>query len=129
MIEEAIFAILKARTQLTALVGTRIRFQTLQQTETMPALTYNVVDDPETYETTGGSGMHDALVDVVAWANDPSTARNVAQEVRAALSGYSGIIGGVTITYCRVRIGTGLYDPAALKYQRPVEAEIGYREG
>ena len=129
MIEEAVVAILKARSQVTALVSTRIRPQLLQQGETMPAITYNVVDDSETYETTGGSGLHNALVDFVGWANDFATARNVAHEVRAALSGYSGGVGGVTVTYCRVRIGSGLYDSATQKYQRPVEAEIGYREG
>jgi hypothetical protein len=128
VIEEAMFAVLKNAPALAALIGTRIYPQTLPQGSLLPAATYNVVDDREEYALDGGVSLHDCLADVVVWAVDPITARNVAKEVGKAFSNYLGIVGGIEIQSCTIATGSGLFEPVSAKYQRPVEVTIGYKE-
>jgi hypothetical protein len=127
VIEEAMFAVLKNAPAVVALIVTRIYPQTLPQGALLPAATYNVVDDREEYALDGGVSLHNCLADVVVWANDPITARDVAKEVGKAFSNYRGVVGGVEIQSCTIAIGSGLFEPASAKYQRPVEVSIGYK--
>ena len=96
--EKAVYAILAASTAVTNLVPTtRITPTRMKQNSALPAISYFRVDGPRVYCMTGPSGYALPRIQVDVWARDYPEAKTIAENVRVALSGYRGVIAGVTV--------------------------------
>jgi hypothetical protein len=97
MIENAIYQRLAAHSGLSALISARIYPQILPETPTYPAVTYWITGAPR--ETAMGSdpGIVHARVQVDAWGLTFAVARNVGEQVRAALQRWRGTLDGTEV--------------------------------
>lgn len=102
-VEEAIVALVKTLTPVTALVSTRVHLDKLPQTPTYPCVRVTLVDEVISYHLRGGTNLKQARVQVDAYAKELSgidpyaMATAVAGAVHGdeAGSGLSGWQGGV----------------------------------
>lgn len=101
MLEEALYSYLSGHAGLTALVAARIYPVALPQSTTLPAVTFLRVDAP-TLQTFCGTAKTRARVQVSAWGTTHIQALTVAEQVRAALDNYAGLMGGGV--YCDVTL-------------------------
>lgn len=100
MIGKAIHARLKAHTGTAALVESRIYPLRLPQGPTYPAIRYQVISTPRTHlmgDTADASIQAHARVQVDCYDETYAGVRALAEQVRLALSRWSGTAGGVTV--------------------------------
>lgn len=131
MIEEAIVAILKAHAGLNAIVAGRIYPVLLPQTPTLPAVTYQLISDRRDYTHDGDSGLRTASFQFSCWGDGTNgfrNARDAAQQVVNALSGYRGVVSGTEILGCFEMNRTHLYESTTLTHQQIVDFDISARE-
>ncbi|OLP56669.1 hypothetical protein BJF92_11310 [Rhizobium rhizosphaerae] len=96
--EESLMAHLLASTDLTAIVGQRIRYGRASQTDARPFVVLQVVSGSETYTMAGPSGYRVSRLQVDCYAESYATAKRAVRAVRAALSDFrEGGIQGVFI--------------------------------
>lgn len=98
-IEEAIRTYLGGVSAVTALVGSgtsaRIYPQVLPQSPTYPAVVYFVVSNPVVESHGGNSALAHPRFQIDCWSPDYIQAKTVAMEIRRALQGFKGLMGGV----------------------------------
>ncbi len=127
MVEKAVNAILKADAPIATVVGTRIHHDHLPQNQTLPALTYGLVDDtrPITHDTQIGPGR--ARIQVTAHAVDFPTARDLAEKV-ADLDGTAGTFAAIIVQLMRYETMVTLYsdDPVVKEHFIPVDFFVHY---
>lgn len=100
MIGKAISARLKAHAGTAALVGTRVRPSRLEQGVKYPAIVYQVIGSPRTHlmgDTSDASRWVTANMQVDCYAKTYAEAQALAEQVRLALSRWSGTAGGVAV--------------------------------
>lgn len=85
--EAALLARLLATAGLTALVSTRINWGRRPQGETLPAVVLHRIDGSPNYHLTGSSGLVESRVQVDCWGSTYGSAKAVARQVEAAVSG------------------------------------------
>lgn len=85
--EPALIARLLATAGLTALVSTRINWARRPQGEALPAVVLHRIDGGVDYHTEGPSGLVESRVQVDCWAASYGSAKAVARQVEAAVSG------------------------------------------
>lgn len=96
-LEQALYSYLSGYAGLTALVGTRIYPVTMPQGVTYPAVTYRKVSGLAEYVL----GQHvpelyNPRYQFDAWGTSYSSVKSVAEQIKAALGGYSGLMGGAS---------------------------------
>lgn len=100
MIGQAIHARLKAHAGTSALVESRVYPLRLPEGPTYPAIRYQVIGAPRTHlmgdSADASIGVH-SRVQVDCFAETYAGVRAVAEQVRLALSRWSGTAGGVTV--------------------------------
>lgn len=96
-ISEALYQFL-AQSQVASLVGTRIYPTLIDARVGFPAIGYEVESDEAEMHMRGEGGIAKASIVLTCWAETTLAAGQVAEAVRAALSGLRGSLGGV---YCR----------------------------
>lgn len=101
MIEEALVTRAAATAGLTALIGAgaSMRFypQQLPQKPTYPAVTYTQVSAPREQAMGSDPGIVQARVQLSAWGSSAQSARDVAEQLRAAFERWRGTVGGVVV--------------------------------
>lgn len=99
IVEEALAARLEGFAGLSALVADRIYPLALPQEPTPPAVVFLKVSGPRDLTQSGASGLVNPRFQVDAWAATYSSAKAVAEQVRLALIGFSGTMGGASGVY------------------------------
>jgi hypothetical protein len=95
-IEQALVSYLSGYAGLTALITGRVYNRRIPQGATIPCLTFFRVSTPHnhTMDTTGASTeLVSPRFQFDAWASSPGTAKNIIDQLRAALNGKTGSIG------------------------------------
>lgn len=91
MIYDALYTILAAATDLTALVSTRIYPDKAPQHATAPYVVFQRVSGTHLESHQGSSGLAMPRFQFDAWAPQRSAAENVGKQIRLALQGYSNL--------------------------------------
>lgn len=88
--EEALRAVLKGRTALTTLVGTRIDWGARPQGATSPAVVLHRIGGERGQTLSGPDGLVQSRVQVDCWGQTYKAAKDVSRQVVAGLNGYRG---------------------------------------
>lgn len=90
MIETALFSCLQGTAAIAAIVGDRIAPMERAQGEPLPGITYQVISDVPGYHLGGESGHSVARIQVDCWATTYLAVKQLAEQVRLAVSGFTG---------------------------------------
>lgn len=93
--EAALIARLLGAAGVTALVGQRINWSRRVQGEALPAIVLHRIDGGRDYHTQGPSGLIESRVQVDCWGKSYGSAKAVARQVEAAVSGARFIQGAI----------------------------------
>lgn len=97
--ERAIAALLIADEDVNSIVKRRVRVH-VTQGDPLPYVVLQTIDNRRTTTYSGALGHCRARLQVEAWADSYDAAKALATAIRRCLSGYAGIIDGVTIHAC-----------------------------
>ena len=86
-------SVLLASAGVTGIVSQRVSWAERPQGSALPALVLTQISGAPTYVLRGPSNYTEARVQVDCWASTFLAARQLADAVRAALSGFSGVRG------------------------------------
>lgn len=100
----------------------------LPQEATLPAVTYQLVGGPTSHYSHGGVSDYEVSVQFDCWATDADSAIDLADELQAALDGYSGWWGSLRIGSVFLSIVLDDYEPDQGLYRRLRQADIHYSE-
>lgn len=127
-IEAGIFAHLIGNAGVVALVGTRIYPLLVPQDAEMPALAYQRISGPRDHAHDGASGLALARIQLTFVAASYDGAKSLAAAVRAAMDGFSGMMGEVMVNACLL---DNEIDHWAMGHEAPVvrhDYRIWYQE-
>jgi hypothetical protein len=93
--EEALIAKLLATPGVAGLAGTRVYPGSRPQGSPLPALVFSLIDGMPLYADDGEVGLAQSRVQIDCWADSYADAKTLARSVKAALSGFVGMSGGV----------------------------------
>jgi hypothetical protein len=95
--EAALIARLLGTAGVAALIGgTRVYPGSRPQGDQLPAIVLNWISGAPVYTDDGEAGLASVRVQIDCWGETYSSAKDVAQAVRASLSAFQGTISGVT---------------------------------
>lgn len=97
MIETAIDSLLINNTAITDLIGDKLYSQVREQTDGLPAITYQVISGIRNFDMTGPNGFVVGRIQINCFAATILASRQLAAVVRVALSGFKGGAAGVQI--------------------------------
>jgi hypothetical protein len=129
LLEEGLFALLKADAAISALVGARVYPRRLPDGCVVPALTYSNVGGPRDGTHGGDAGLPRQRFQINCYADDYLTAKKVAKAVSDKLSGYRGACGTSGTIACDVENGPDGFDDVARRGFVPVDVIIQHQEG
>lgn len=98
-IYEALTTYLLTQTGLTALIGNRIYPDEAPEGETLPYVVYINISDVKDHLFTGQQTLERPVYQYTVYAADKDAASDVAEQIKAALSEYSGTMSGITVQY------------------------------
>lgn len=108
---------------VSGLIGSRF-YPVLPQTPTLPACTYfrvsHYVPDEIPFPT--------ARIQVTCWGTSRAEARELAEAVRLAGSGFKGTRHGMRVKYAKHENDLDLRDPTTGYHTVPVDFKVIYRE-
>tara|TARA_R110000803_G_scaffold62272_4_gene122533 strand:+ start:471 stop:899 length:429 start_codon:yes stop_codon:yes gene_type:complete len=78
-------------------VANRIRPEVLEQNETLPALTYNIISADHDRALSGPIGKRQTRVQIDCYASTQQAAETLANEIRLEMDGYRGEWGTVFV--------------------------------
>lgn len=125
--EEGLFEYLDNHAGLSREVDSRIYPLLLPQRAEMPAVTYQRVSTPRLHEFEASFFPHPRF-QFNCWAGSFPRARDVAEQVVAALDIYSGAMGDYTVEVSIVEDERDIYEPVTKLWRSLVEAVIWYEE-
>lgn len=128
VVEEALFTRLSGFAGLTALIAARIYPVVLPQDVVLPAVSYRRLSGPRSSAMGSDPGLAHPRFEVNAWAREYLAAKNVKEQIRAALQRWRGTVSGVEIIDTFILDERDLYEPTTLMYQLPVDVQIHHRE-
>lgn len=92
--EEALRSLIVSASGVTNLVSTRVYWRQAPQSVSANFINLHRVGGGRDYKMGGASGLVESRVQVDCWGGKYSEAKLIARAVEAAVSGYSGTIGG-----------------------------------
>lgn len=95
MMEEALRALLTSDGPLAALVGSRIYWKDIPQGETSDLVVMYRISGAPSYHMQGASDLEGARVQINARAETVTRAWAIRRAIKARLSGFKGVHGGV----------------------------------
>ena len=128
VVEEALFTRLSGFAGLTALVAARIYPVMLPQDVVLPAVSYRRIAGSRTSAMGSDTGLAHPRFEVNAWSQDYLTAKQVKEQLRAALQRWRGTVSGVEILDTFILGERDDYEPTTLTYQIPLDVQIHHRE-
>ena len=109
-IGKAISSILRNTAGVSNYVGSRIFPQKIPFGETMPAITYFIIDTTPNNTKNGVSTYDYVVAQISVFAQSYDTCQDLSQKVRTALDYYSGTTRGVVIDKCFFESGSNAFD-------------------
>ena len=100
-IRQALLTYLKSQPDVTALIGSRIYILSASQTVGDPHVVYSRISATRSHAKAGPSGLTESRVQFSIWSKWFREAWAVAEALRHALDGFSGIMNGVNIRAIR----------------------------
>lgn len=103
----------------------------LKQGTAFPALTCQKISGPRVASKDGPAGLAHPRMQVSCWAKSYADAKAVAEQVRLALEGFSGIMGGaggIKVDITLLENEVDFYEPETGIYHVPVDFLIWHRE-
>ncbi len=128
MVEKAIIARLKAFAGLTALVSTRIYSSTAPQNVVSPYVTLFRISTDRLSAMGLDIGIARARVQVDSWGATYASAKDVAEQVRAALQRFRGTSATIEILDVFILGEQDFYESDTLIYHVTTDVEAIYRE-
>jgi len=116
-IEAGIFAHLIGNAGVRALVATRIYPLLVPQDVELPAIAYQRISGPRDHAHDGPSGLALARVQLTFVATSYDGAKSLAEAARAAMDGFSGVMGEMTVGACLL---SNEMDQWAVAHEAPV---------
>lgn len=101
-IEEAINTYLSTKTNLTALIGTRIITDSITDGIQMPCVVFQKISDVKDHTHDGQSTLESPVFQYSAYSISKATTRSIANAIKAALSDYAGALSGIEIQYIKL---------------------------
>lgn len=105
LIEQALMTFLKAQSDVTDLVSTRIYFVRAPQDVSEPYIVVSKVSGPREHSHEGGDGMASPRFQLSSFSTSYATVKGIAAALQTVLQGYSGTMGGES----GVKVGNILY--------------------
>jgi hypothetical protein len=102
IVEKGIIAKLLATSGVTSLCSDRIYPGSVPQADPLPAVVVNKISGAPLYTDDGQAGLQSDRVQVDAWAASFLASKTISDAFKAALSGFSGSAGGVTIEFAMI---------------------------
>ena len=116
-------------TAVAAIVAARISPTHLKQSETIPAITYQRVSTGREYLIHEGPiGQVSSRIQYACWAETDTEAEALADAVRLALDGYSGLSGSMTIESVNSEGQWDFYDEKRELYCSYLNFLVQYKE-
>ena len=107
MIEEGLRSVLVTN---VTLVGGRV-FPTIRaQGSPYPSVVYQLISDPARYALDGPTGLVEARFQINSYGLTYGAMKAVARQVRAALDGFVGTMGGLPVSLVKYEGGSDRYD-------------------
>jgi len=126
-IEEAVYAYLLGKTDITDIVSTRIYPVVLPQGVELPALTYMQVSNPVHHDV----DIAYPRMQISSWAEDYADAKGLYNAVKEAMQRYKGVMGGgsgVKVTQVVFLNSFDAYNQLTGIWHIPSDYKIIYRE-
>lgn len=128
LLRQAIIGHLKASSGVRAVLGGRIYPLTLPSNlDAYPAAVVLRVDAIRSHTKLGPTGLAEARVQCSVWSPRLLDAVAAADAIRAALDGYRGVMGGVTIDNIRSDTEQDFYEQDVGLYQVATDYLVSYR--
>jgi hypothetical protein len=115
-IESALYGYLSGYAGLTALVGARVYPLNLPPKPTLPAVTYQKVSGKPLHTMGNNKAADRKRFQFTCWGASYGDATAVAAQVKAALDGYDGVTGGVTVRGIQLENELDDHDPETGRY-------------
>lgn len=128
MLSEGIRTYLVSYSQLAALIGARFYPMVLPQTPTLPAMVWARISGPREYSHSGDSQLAFSRYQFTSWSADLAEARQVAQALISAMSGYSGPMGNEIVYAAFVENDIDDYDQETGLYSVIVDVTMWAKE-
>lgn len=125
MIEEGLYAFLAA--QLPA-IGGRVYPDKLPQEPVLPAVTYRKVSGPRVHSHDGPSSLAHPRFQVSCWAATYAEAKDLSEDVRQALDGYTGAMDGEQVQAVLLSNEIDFHHGEVMYYQVALDFVIWHRE-
>jgi uncharacterized protein DUF3168 len=113
MIEASLETYLKNNAGIAALVASRIYPQLIPENPTYPAISYEKTSGEHERSLTGSSGLAMADFELECWAKTYGGAKSVADAVRNALDGFSGMMGTDAVSEVHLDSDSDLFEISA----------------
>lgn len=126
--EEAVYARLTGVPAIAALIGTRVYPALAPMGATLPYVVYQHISGVRETAFGDDPGIARARIQVAAWSDEYSEARQVAEAVRQGLQRYRGTVGGVEVLDVFVEADFDQYDEEALRYGAILDYQVIHRE-
>lgn len=125
MIEDALYSIITANADVTAIIGDRIYPDKLPQKPTLPTLVYYNVGGTPQGQHSGAATLEFTRFQIDAYAKTSRSAKLLLDAVRQAVESYRGLVGGVRIdTISIIEHAVGDYDDVPDDYRRTTEIGV-----
>lgn len=138
--EQATYNLLKSRSQITAIVGTRIFPVLAAQKTTQPYLTYQIISENRIHQLDGVNDLSQGVMQINCWANSPAAVNNLAKTVMepydltdetGGIDGFQGTVEEAKIQCCWVTDKDDLleFEPGAdktKKFGKRIDINIWY---
>jgi hypothetical protein len=127
-VEEAVASILIADPVVSGMIGPRIYQHKLAQNSQLPALTYQLIDDPSENSHDGASGLAKARLQIDCWGSTKSDATALAVAVKGALVGVKRYSAGVLIGSILKISEMSMFDPDVRLRRRLIDFAVWHSE-
>jgi hypothetical protein len=127
-IDTAIYTRLAGFAGLSALVSTRIYPPPAPQNCTYPAVTFMQISGMRDYVMGNQSGLVEARFQLDSWAETSVGVRTLAEQVRLALSNYSGTSDTIVIDHIRLLDEQRIYEDGDELFRIIQDYIVNYRE-
>lgn len=125
----AVVGLLLARSELAALVGTRIDPDVMADSPTYPAVTFQRMSGSSERGALSDPPLKSAVYQVSAWAKNREDARAVSKQIRLAMDRKRQVtVNGVLVNDCFYQDDIDLYDFDTRTYFTHTTFKIFYRD-
>lgn len=108
--------------------STRIYPVYLPQDVTLPAITYQLLDDDPKDNAAGCAGLFMARVQFDVFAETFLAMKSLVDEVRNALMGYTGVVSDVTIKGIRLETKLDMFEPEIKNHRGIIRFHVWHSE-